>query len=252
MKQLPVVRLVNFTPQPVLTMYWAYLSMKKSVPNSLQKFIANVGSVPEGFVKMIVKEKLGTPLEFVHTVWRFENVSRAFQQQLTRHRLLSFCIESLRVIDKKFFATNGLFHCPEGVRKDERKQKLYEDVMLNIEIGYGMLLNKGFTVEEARGVLPLNIYSNISMAGNLRAVIAMISSRLCNKVQGEFKTVAKMMKEEIARKISAELAECIEPPCIMENHCQMRMENIQQIKGIDKREPCERFIKLFGEGKNES
>ena len=250
MKQ-PVVKLVNFTPHAIETMYWAYLSMKEPVPNSLQKSIANVDSALEGFVKTIVKEKLGTPLEFVHTVWRFENVSRAFQQQLTRHRLLSFCIESMRVVDKRNFADDELYHCPERIKKDKKKRELYHEVMLNIEDDYDLLLRNGFTIEEARGVLPLNIYSNISMAGNLRAVVAMISSRLCNKVQGEFKTIAKMMKEEIARKISVGLAECIEPPCIMENHCQMRMENIQQIKGIDKRKPCERFIKLFGGDINE-
>ena len=116
---------------------------------------------------------------------------------------------------------------------------------------YELLLRSGFTTEEARGVLPLNIYSNISMAGNLRAIISLISSRLCEKVQGEFKTVAKMMKDEIAKKISVDIAGYIEPPCVMENRCQMRMENIQQIKGIDKKKPCERFIKLFGEDKNE-
>jgi len=244
MEQLPVVKLVNFTPYAIETMYWAYLSMKELVPNSLQEFIANGGSAPEGFVKMIVKEKLGTPLEFVHTVWRFENVSRAFQQQLTRHRLLSFCIESMRVVDKKDFACERFYHCPEKVMEDEEKRKLYHKVMINIEDNYELLLRKGFTVEEARGVLPLNIYSNISMAGNLRAVIAMISSRLCNKVQGEFKIVAKMMKDEIGKKISTELAKCIKPPCLMEGRCQMRMENLMQIEGLDYRKPCERFVKL--------
>ena len=247
----PKIILANWTPKPLETIYWAWKVQKEEVPGEISAFPAGkTHQKLENFFRGMVKEKLGTPLEYISTVWKLENVSRSFQQQLCRHRIgFSYCIQSMRVVDKKGFAEKGDYRVPERINKSPENLLIYKHIMEEIQLNYEDLLKLGIANEDARGILPLNIYSTITFAATLRALINMMSSRLCTKVQGEFREVVELMKEQIAEKMSPAIAECIEPPCILEGKCQMRMENLQQMKGEDSRKPCPRFVKMFGECK---
>lgn len=228
-----IVRLVNWTPNPIKTVYWAYGLMK-------EKEICSIKELSEyeaaKIVKRMVEDELGGALEFVSTVWFFDGVSRAFQQQLTRHRQFGYCIQSLRVVDKGEFASKGQFHIPGDV-KDEAS---YRGAMLAIQTFYNSLLEVGEPVEVARGILPLNVYSPIAMVANMRGLLGLFKQRMCRQVQGEFKEVVFWMIDEIRKKMSPTFVEHLKEPCRMTGKCQMSVENELRIQGKDAlgRKPC--------------
>jgi len=151
----------------------------------------------------------GGILEFVNTAWYLGNVSRAFQQQLTRHRMAGYCIQSMRIQSKGTFSTNGEYHMPPDVVDAER----FEHIMNRIEDSYSELIIADEPNQVARGILPLNIYSPITMNINLRSLRELICTRLCEMAQGEFKHVAFLMMDAVVKKMGSEFAVLFKKPC---------------------------------------
>ncbi len=245
------ILLMNWTPKPLETIHWAWKVMKEEVPDEISPFpTGKTHQKLEKFFREMIKEELSTPLEFVSTIWKLENVSRAFQTQLLRHRIgFSYSIQSMRVVEKRGFAERGEYRIPEEMIKASEASLVYapfQDAMMDIQTSYQKLLQRGFSFEAARGILPLNIYSTVTFAATLRALINMMSSRLCTKVQGEFREVVDLMKDQIAEKMSPVIAECIQPPCILGGQCQMRMDNLQQEKEGNLKKVCPRYLNKFG------
>lgn len=227
------IKLMNWTPDSIKTVYWAYRLMR-------EKEIIPIKELDEKkaiqIVKRLVEDELGGALEFVSTVWFFGEVTRAFQQQLTRHRQFGYCIQSMRVVDKRFFATHRQYLVPDDVGNEGN----YHFAMDSVEKAYNLLLTTGEPVQVARGILPLNIYSPISMVANMRGLLGMFKQRMCRQVQGEFKEVVRCMIEEIEQKISPVFVEHLKEPCRMTGKCQMSVENELRAQGKDAlgRKPC--------------
>jgi len=216
MSKEPIVRLISFTSQPVELMLYVFKNMLGTVPDNFKAYVAEEREksiskrLLEDFMYYLACEPLtGGVQEFVSTVWYLGNVSRAFQQQLTRHRTAAYCIQSLRIRDKRNFAGKQEFLVPDDV-KDE---VLYRGAMLTIQEVYNALLNRGEETQVARGILPLNIYSPITMVVNLRNLRELICTRLCNMVQGEFKLVAELMVKEVCEKMGEEFRVLFKKPC---------------------------------------
>jgi len=208
---MPKVVLVNFTPRPIETMMFAYKNMHGSLPNSLDELVATVTpALKKEFMDYLPAESLsGGVQEFVNMVWLFKGVSRAFQQQLTRHRTAAYSIQSLRIVPKEYFATDGDYHTPSNVKYEET----YHRAMRGIEESYSEMVSLGENTEVARGILPLNICSPITMNINLRALVGLISARLCRMAQGEFRVVAEMMAAEVVKNMGEEFAVLFAAPC---------------------------------------
>jgi len=107
-------------------------------------------------------------------------------------------------------------------------------------------MDVGESVQVARGILPLNIFSPISMVANMRNLLYMFPSRMCQQVQGEFKEVVLKMIEEIKEKMSPIFVEHLKEPCRMIGKCQMSAENELRIQGKDalNRPPCPLYEKV--------
>jgi len=218
-KNKMVVKLVSFTPNPVGVMMYGFKNMLGIVPSDFETFLEKEHITPElvkDFMEYVAYEPLaGAMQEYVSTIWYFDGVSRAFQQQLTRHRTAAYCIQSLRIQDKRQFASNGDYHTPSDV-KDE---KLYDDSMKEIQRIYERLLDRGEKIQVARGVLPLNVCSPITAEFNLRALRDVINTRHCNLVQGEFRAVVKAMKKEVLQKMGESFAPLFGRPCDFTGYC---------------------------------
>lgn len=163
-----------------------------------------------------------TALEYVDTIWVIKNCSRAFQQQITRTRHASFSIQSMRVILKKGFATNGHYTMPPGISEIEKIE--FHKKMLTIERMYSDLIDSGVSAEDARGILPLNIHSDISMRINMNAMYHMLEQRLCVNTQWEYRQVATQMKLQVELKLGKFFSSRINAPCLNGNKCPMRNE----------------------------
>jgi flavin-dependent thymidylate synthase len=129
-------------------------------------------------------------------------VTRAFTQQLERHRIgTSFAEQSLRAVDMsgfEYLATGATARdgVPEARDTQEylgyvkmEPRDLYADAMRTIDQRYTKLVNNGVAVQDARGLLPMNILTNITFKANLRTLHEMGLKRLCVRTQGEFQDV---------------------------------------------------------------
>lgn len=250
----PYVKLVSISEHPLETIRWAADVSRIRIGDDPVKYCESQGFTKEEladyFVNM-VQEQFATPLEYVHTVWYLDNVSRAAQQQITRHRQASYSIESMRVVPKENFATNMMYHIPDRINNDEEKKQEFHQSMLDIEKEYNRLISEGVEVEDARGILPLNIFSTITMAMNLRSVIHLILARCCNKAQGEVHDIAMMMMKELAPYLGDIVAKKIQRPCTLLGKCFMRLENEQALAGTTTRPLCPFYKLLISKTKSE-
>src|SRR5699024_7814987 len=122
-------------------------------------------------------------------------------------------IESMRVVPKENFATNMMYHVPDRIANDPQKFEEFHQSMLDIEKEYNRLISEDVEVEDARGILPLNIFSTITMSINLRALMHLVFSRTCAKAQGEVHDIAIMMMEELRPYLGNRIVDSIDRPC---------------------------------------
>src|SRR4030042_3232015 len=137
---------------------------------------------------------IGSSWEFVDYVFMIQGVTRAFTHQLVRHRVgVSFAQQAQRVVDMSEFE----YLSTGTINASEPLYKLYEYGMKQISEIYSELVKKGAAPEDARGILPTNVLTNIMMKINLRALSGLLNIRLCEKAQGEFQSVARQMRNEV-------------------------------------------------------
>lgn len=228
----PKVSLINSTPDAIATMCWVRRVMHSSVPDSLQELKDDpekwLGMNMDEYVReVLLKDGMPTFLEYVSVTFKLENVSRALQQQLTRHRIgFSYSIQSLRCVDLPNFAEQKEYYNP--YQDDTLENKEYHQRMLNIQRDYRELLDKGVNVQDARGILPMNVFSTITFNCSIRALIGMVNKRLCLKTQEEFREVADQIVEKILA-LDPRFSKWFGKPCDF-GRCMMDGENYAQYK----------------------
>jgi len=169
-----------------------------------------------------------SPLEFVDYIFLITNVTRAFTHQLVRHRIgVSFAQQSQRVADMGEFG----YTVPDNFNElgGDPLLEVYELTIDGIKHGYNKLLDLGADKQDARGVLPTNVQTNILMKVNLRAMLEMAHIRLCVRAQGEFQQIALKIREE-AGKVHLWAAERMGPMCIAKGICAFPLFNRCPIK----------------------
>lgn len=251
----PIAKIVSFAPSnPLEVVRWAAEVSRNRVGSDPHEYCVSQGyskeDLEEYFLKML-KESFGTPLEYISVVLYLDNVSRAAQQQITRTRTgVAFSIESMRVVPKENFATNHMYHIPDRIANDPDKLEEFHKSMLDIEKEYNRLISEGVAVEDARGILPLNIFSTITMCINMRSLFHMIFSRTCNKAQGEVHDIALAILEELRPYLGDNIVNAIDRPCKFSRNCLMKLENTQAIQGTTTRPLCKyypEYLKLTGQ-----
>ena len=127
--------------------------------------------------------------EFVDVIFSINNVSRACAQQITRTRTASFAMQSQRVTDM----TSVSYHVPESVKDKDA----YIDGMEIALSEYKWSVDRGESLEDARGLLPINVHCNIVAKYNLRSLVDLLRARDSMRVQGEYQMVARQMREAV-------------------------------------------------------
>jgi len=125
------------------------------------------------------------PASWEHVVFTFviTGVTRAFTHQLVRTRNVSFSQQAMQVLrmDKQDWA----YHVGTTIRGKPNANALYVDCMEYIKTTHKMLMMiEGVHTEDARGVLPTNIETNIIMTANLRALCDLLRKRASPRNQG--------------------------------------------------------------------
>jgi flavin-dependent thymidylate synthase len=127
--------------------------------------------------------------EFVDVIFSINNVTRACAQQITRTRTASFAMQSQRVTDMSQVS----YHIPDSVYEKEE----YNLRMRMALESYRLMVKDGEELEDARGLLPINVHCNIIAKYNLRSLVELLRARDSMRVQGEYQSIARQMRESV-------------------------------------------------------
>lgn len=133
--------------------------------------------------------------EFCHYTFMIEGVTRAFTHQLVRTRTASFAQQTMRVLNVEGWK----YEAGPTIINDDAREALYSRTMQIIADAYDTLVENGTAIEDARGILPTNINTNIVMGANLRTMVEMIRKRSSPRTQGEYREVLDGLKAEMLR-----------------------------------------------------
>lgn len=127
--------------------------------------------------------------EFVDYTFEICGVTRAFTHQFVRTRHGSYAQQTMRMLPMENFE----FLIPEKIVRDEDAVQDYIGCMGLIQKTYDDLLEAGILPEDARGVLPTNIKTNIIAQFNLRTLSEMARARTGLRTQSEYRDVLDKM-----------------------------------------------------------
>ena len=133
--------------------------------------------------------------EFIDYTFDIRDVSRGFTHQFVRTRQGSYAQQSQRTVARTGFED----YTPERIIADGMAKEIYDGTMEIINQRYQQLITAGVPAEDARGILPTNIYTNIVAKFNLRTLHEMAKSRLSPRAQGEYREVFTMMVAEVVK-----------------------------------------------------
>lgn len=153
---------------------------------------------PEDRKDRELKYMLGTiksSWEFCDYVFSIDGVSRAFTHQFVRTRSGHYAQQSQRTVDMSDFD----YVTPEGIELAEDEgffeySDCYKGAMKDVNDAYQHMLSIGANPQDARGILPTNICTNIIGKFNLRTLSEMARVRLCTRTQGEYQKVFREMR----------------------------------------------------------
>jgi thymidylate synthase (FAD) len=136
--------------------------------------------------------------EFIDFAFLIQDATRSFTHQLVRTRHASYAQQSLRVVD---VSDNGgwTFETGASIVTVSERNSVYTGIMNVIGIGYKKLIELGAKIEDARGILPTNIHTNICVKIDMRNFINLIRKRQSLRVQNEYRNAAELMLIEVQR-----------------------------------------------------
>lgn len=226
---------------------------------------------PEGIAKFITMlEAMGheSPMEHVSFTFAIEGVSRVTEQQLTRHRIASYSIQSGRYVNR----SNAKFYMPGDIENLEDAKHIYVDVIdhskqayeqitdvlvkhsvknylinelkiydseTDIEILMQVMENeykekfksiKKKAIENARLVFPNSLETKIICTMNVRTLLNFFKHRCCNRAQDEIRELAKEMLK-LVREIAPNLFKHAGAACVS-GICPENSMQCEQLKGL--------------------
>lgn len=149
------------------------------------------------------KEHLEYMVNTIKSSWEFfdisfliEGVSRAFTHQFVRNRQGSYAQQTMRILNMSGFD----YVTGPSILENDKRKAAYDNAMLAIQESYDYLIKLGVKEEDARGILPTNIKTNIMAKFNLRTLSDMMASRASERTQGEYREVVEAMYQACVEK----------------------------------------------------
>lgn len=150
---------------------------------------------PQTLVEKLIKSGHMSVFEHISYTFNIEDISVACLGQLTRHRLASFSVRSLRY--------NNLAKDEDinvVIPKDLEYRDVNEIYLKSITDSYNnycKLIEKGYLPEQARYVLPQGIKTSLIMTMNIRELFHFFELRNCNRADNEIHELASLMLKEL-------------------------------------------------------
>lgn len=138
--------------------------------------------------------------EFISYTFLINGVTRAFTHQFVRTRTGSYAQQTMRVLDVDGWDYLTGPSITDKVNSGHRSAKeIYEYGMETIDLCYREMIDKGAKIEDARGILPTNILTNIVAKFDLRTFADTQRKRASTRTQGEYRDVMNAMRAEVLR-----------------------------------------------------
>lgn len=130
--------------------------------------------------------------EFCHYSFIITGVGRGFTHQFVRTRTGAYAQQTMRILD-----VSGFDYITGPTISSEHQNDVYGNTMETIRKAYEHLISLGVKIEDARGLLPTNISTNICADFNLRTLSELFRKRASSRTQGEYRDVLDKMKEAV-------------------------------------------------------
>lgn len=189
------VSLVNYTHDAASLLLFTKSTRLTMSP----QLLGNIRSMPADKVLEELEYMANTipsSWEFVDYVFLVEGVSRAYTHQQVRTRAASYAQQTMRVLNMGEFD----YVYSDRVLADPQVKHQIDAVLRLIKTTYQDLVdNRGLPPEDARGILPTNIATNIVCKFNLRTMAELCASRTGGRTQGEYQQVVNAMADEVLK-----------------------------------------------------
>lgn len=187
------VTLIDYTSNAARKMLFTKSTRLQMHPSLVEQI--NMMSGEEVYKEIeYISNTIPSSWEFVDYTFLIEGVTRAFTHQLVRNRHGSYAQQTMRILDQK-----GFEYVTGPTIDNVERQIIYYGAMKQIQEAYDTLIGMGVAIEDARGILPTNICTNIVAKYNLRTLAEMMSARSSSRTQGEYREVIDLMYEEVLK-----------------------------------------------------
>lgn len=182
------VQLINYTPNAVETLIFTKQTRLEMTPGGWLD-VFNMTHEEKMAQLDYMSNTIPSSWEFVDYIFCITGVSRAFTHQFVRTRTNSYAQQSMRVTNMEGFD----YITAPGIKESAGLRMHYEHAMREINAMYQSLIAMGAPIEDARGILPTNISTNIVAKINLRTMAELARSRSGGRTQGEYREVVDAM-----------------------------------------------------------
>ncbi|WP_263560492.1 FAD-dependent thymidylate synthase [Paenibacillus polymyxa] len=188
------------------------------IPQEGAKYFGNAASDGAGgteadrLFRHITRSGHTSTLEHITYTFAIEGVSRALLAQLTRHRHLSFSVQSQRYVRMGSGDKIGGFDyvtppsvsadkkVSEGTFFEETAADIFSEVISDAQSAYDRLREAGVPAEDARMVLPNAAACNLVMTGNLRTLLDFYAKRRPGSgAQWEIAELAVSIRDKVVK-----------------------------------------------------
>jgi thymidylate synthase (FAD) len=149
------------------------------------------------------------PFEHPQITFAVESISRVTMAQITRHRHLTFDVQSQRYVDfsdTEAVVPKSLQDGEQNVTKSgedssnadtEMWQGVYQERTSDLFDLYEQMVDGGVPKEDARYVLPLATPVNMTVSGNARTFLHLLNLRKKADAQSEIRELSELLLDEL-------------------------------------------------------
>ncbi|MGB9636590.1 MAG: FAD-dependent thymidylate synthase [Thermoplasmata archaeon] len=200
------VRLLEYTPEPERVVAMAAKTCHtRTVEEAMNLSEREIKKI----ISIVLKSGHFSVLEHASFTFAVEDVSRVLTHQLVRHRIASYSQQSQRYVKLEDLP----LVVPPDIEKNPEAKAIFSETAEKCMDTYNKLIEKGFTIEDARYILPSAIKTNIIVTMNARELLHFFALRCCERSQWEIRELANAMLAEV-KKVAPNIFADAGPECI--------------------------------------
>lgn len=181
-----------------------YFYIEEAARNCYQSEVGSSDEETIEFIKRLIRKGHEAMLEFCDLTFHLIT-DRGIMGELTRHRIgCSYAIESSRYCnyggeDITFIRPISLLITPSNNEKEFTPYQIWVNTVKYAAIGYQELIQKGYSPQIARSVLPMSLKTSIIVKFNMRSFRHFLKLRLDKAAHPDMRYVAGLMARAVAK-----------------------------------------------------